>query len=234
MNLKLLFQSLTKFERILWFFGVSVITLSFLLSGAADFLTVIASLIGITSLIFIARGYVIGQVLTIVFAVLYGVISFRYRYYGEMLTYLCMTAPAAAATAVVWFKNPFEKTREVKVNSLTKRKTFLIAVAAAGVTTGFYFILLELGNANIVFSTISVATSFVASALTFFRSPAYAVAYAANDVVLIVLWVLATIENIAYLPMIICFFMFFINDLYGFYSWRKMRARQLAVQGEKE
>ena len=83
-----------------------------------------------------------------------------------------------------------------------------------------------MGNANLLFSTISITTSFVASYLTFLRSPYYAIAYSANDVVLIVLWIMASMENISYLPMVFCFIMFLANDLYGFYNWRRMRKRQ--------
>ena len=79
-----------------------------------------------------------------------------------------------------------------------------------------------MGTANLLFSTISVTTSFIAAYLTYLRSPYYGLGYAANDVVLIVLWVSMSIHDISYLPMIACFVMFLINDLYGFYNWRKL------------
>ncbi len=59
-----------------------------------------------------------------------------------------------------------------------------------------------------------------------FRSPNYALAYAANDIVLIVLWILASMDNLSYLPMIACFAMFFVNDIYGFINWIRMKNRQ--------
>jgi hypothetical protein len=62
--------------------------------------------------------------------------------------------------------------------------------------------------------------------LTIFRSPYYAVAYSFNDIVLIVLWVLATIENPAYFCMVICFVIFLINDTYGFINWQRLRKKQ--------
>lgn len=77
-----------------------------------------------------------------------------------------------------------------------------------------------------IFSTISITTSFLSASLTFLRSPLYALGYAANDIILIVLWVLATIENKDYLPMIICFIIFLINDFYGYISWRIMEKSQ--------
>lgn len=220
------FKDLTKFEFTLWFTSVICIIISFLFSGNKDYLTLIASLIGVTALIFIAKGYVIGQVLTVLFACFYGIISFFFRYYGEMITYLFMTAPIAVFSIISWLRHPYEGSKEVKVSNLTKQQLFILISLAIIVTTIFYFILAALNNANLLFSTISVTTSFIASYLTFLRSPYYAIGYAANDIVLIVLWILATIENLSYLPMIVCFLLFLINDIYGFYSWQQMKKRQ--------
>ena len=179
-----------------------------------------------TALIFVAKGYVIGQVLTVVFAVFYGVISFYFGYYGEMLTYLCMTAPIAIAAIVSWMRHPFKGTKVVEVGDLKPKTVVILFVLALLTTFVFYWILKWLHTTNLIISTISVTTSFLAVGLTVLRSPYYALAYGANDIVLIVLWVLATLENISYLPMVLCFVMFLANDLYGFYNWCRMRKGQ--------
>lgn len=227
MKIKNPFKTLTTFEFALWLSSVAAIIISFLISPK-NLLSFIASLIGATALIFVAKGYVLGQVLTVIFAVFYGIISFELRYYGEMITYLFMTSPIAIMTVVSWIKNPFEQSNEVKVNRMSKRQLSFMALLTAAVTFVFYFILKALGNANLWISTVSVATSFSASYLTFMRSSFYAVAYAANDIVLITLWVLAAIKDISYLPMIICFVMFLANDIYGFVNWQRMQKRQEA------
>ena len=226
MKLKNPFKDLTKFELGLWLLSVAVIIASFAISGGDDVLTIIASLIGVTALIFVAKGYVLGQVLTVVFAIFYGIISFYFKYYGEMITYLCMTAPIAIMAVVSWIRNPYKGTKEVKVSHITKKQFIIMSVFAVVVTIAFYFILKAIGNANLLFSTVSITTSFVASYLTFLRSPYYALAYSANDIVLIVLWTLATLENLSYLPMILCFVMFLANDIYGYINWKRMRNRQ--------
>ncbi len=46
--------------------------------------------------------------------------------------------------------------------------------------------------------------------------------------VLIVLWVLASIADARYTSVVVCFAAFFINDIYGFLNWRKMKERQMA------
>lgn len=226
MKTKKHFLDLSCFELCLWITSVAVIILSFLISGGGNSMTMIASLIGVTALIFVAKGYVLGQVLTVVFAVFYGIVSFHFHYYGEMITYLGMTSPCAIASVISWLCHPYEGTKEVKVNKLNGKLWILLILLTSAITFAFYFILSAIGNANILFSTFSVATSFIASYLTFFRSPYYALGYVANDIVLIILWTMATFEKISYLPMIACFIMFLINDLYGFYNWQKMKKKQ--------
>lgn len=221
------FAMLTKREWILWLSSIIIITVTFFIKSSGNYLTLVASLIGATSLIFIAKGMVIGQLLMLLFSVLYALISWNLCYYGEILTYLGMTAPMAVLSAIQWIKNPYEgKKGVVKTAKLSKKKIFYLIVMAVIVTWIFYYILLYFNTANMTFSTISVTTSFLAAFLTFLRSPLYALGYAANDIILIVLWVLATMGDKDYLPMIICFIIFLINDIYGYVSWRKMEKDQ--------
>lgn len=216
-------------ELILWSISVIFILLSFVLFDRENYLTLCASLVGVTSLIFNAKGNPIGQFLMVIFSILYGIISHSFAYYGEMVTYLGMTMPMAIFALISWLRNPFNGNKsEVKVNTITKFETILMWLLSAVVTLVFYFILKYFNTANIILSTLSVTTSFLAVYLTFRRSPYFALAYAANDVVLIVLWVLASISDTHYISVVVCFIAFLVNDVYGYLSWRKMKIRQAA------
>jgi len=219
------FSQLSKFERVLWAVSLAVVASSYLFSNG-DILSLLSSLIGVTALIFVAKGYVLGQLLTVLFSLFYGYVSFRLRYYGEVITYVCMSGPIAAATAVEWLRHPYEGSREVEVARLNKKRVLVLIFGSAAVTAAFYFILRALGNANLAVSTLSVTTSFAAVYLTYCRSPWYALSYAANDIVLMVLWLLASLKDAGYLPMLACFTMFLANDIYAFYNWRRMQRRQ--------
>lgn len=218
--------SLTRFEWVLWLTSVLVVAGTGIAFQSSDWLSLTASLIGVTALIFVAKGHALGQVLTIVFAVFYGIISCEFRYYGEAITYLCMTAPMAAVALVTWLRNPYKDSAEVTVNRLSGRQWAVMLILTAITTAVFYFILRAMGNAALAVSTLSITTSFLASYLTALRSPYYALAYAANDLVLIVLWVIAALADISSVPMVACFVMFFANDMYGFINWRRMEKRQ--------
>lgn len=219
-------MKLTKFEKCLWIVSLIVVTGSFFAFKSTDYLTLIASLIGVTSLIFLAKGHAIGQILIIIFSVFYGIISMKVKYYGEMITYLGMTTPMAIVALISWIRHPFKDTNEVEINRMTKKQTAVMLTLTAVTTIIFYFILKKLGNASLFFSTVSIATSFLASYLTAMRSPYYALGYAANDLVLIVLWIISSTQNISSVSMVACFVMFLFNDLYGFINWKKMEQRQ--------
>ena len=225
--MKKILSYFSKTELILWFSSLLIITLSFLIFDRENFLTLIASLIGSTSLIFSAKGNPFGQFLMIIFSILYGIISFSFAYYGEMITYLGMTGPMALFALISWLKNPFKCNKsEVTVNRIRAKEIIFMFILSAVITLGFYFILKAFNTSYLFFSTLSVTTSFIAVYLTFRRSPHFALAYAVNDIVLIVLWSLATTYDISYLSVIICFVMFLVNDLYGFFNWLRMQKSQ--------
>lgn len=225
--IKKLLRYFSKTELFLWSVSTVFVIFAFCLFDRENYLTLCASLIGVTSLIFNAKGNPLGQLLMVIFSLLYGIISFTFAYYGEMITYLGMTMPMAIFALISWLKNPYESNRaEVKVNTLGKRETVFAFLLTAVITLLFYFLLAYFNTANLLLSTLSIATSFLAVYLTFRRSPHFALAYATNDIVLIALWVLASISDMRYISVVVCFTAFLVNDIYGFISWRKMKTRQ--------
>ena len=228
--MKTLKQALTYFsraEKLLWLLSASCIAIFFLIFDRVNYMTFAASLIGVTSLIFNAKGNPFGQLLMIFFSLLYGVISFTFSYYGEMITYLGMTMPMALFSLISWLRHPYKgKRSEVEVNRIKGKEIVSMTVLTAVITFIFFFILRFFHTANIIPSTLSVATSFAAVYLTFRRSPFFAVAYALNDMVLIILWVLASFNDTGYISVAVCFIVFLVNDIYGFINWRRMERQQ--------
>lgn len=217
----------SKTEITLWCLSVFFIITSFCIFDKENYLTLTASLIGVTSLIFNAKGNPAGQILMIIFSIIYGMISLSFRYYGEMITYLGMTAPMALIALISWLKNPYGNNHsEVKIKSVNKKEISFMLILALTVTVAFYFILNAFNTANIIPSTLSVSTSFIAMFLTYKRNPYFALAYASNDIILIILWSLAAYKDKSYISVIVCFIVFLVNDIYGFINWLRMQKRQ--------
>lgn len=225
--MKKFLRSFTIVEWLIWSISVISIIVFFFVFKNTQYLYLVGSLIGATALIFVSKGNPIGQILTIVFSVFYGIISYSFNYYGEMITYLGMSAPIAIWALISWLRNPYKGNKnEVKVNSLSRKEWCLFTIATVAITVSFFFVLQALNTANLIISTISVFTSFMAAYLTARRSRFYAICYGANDIVLIIMWSMASYENITYLPMVICFISFFVTDMYGFINWSIMNKKQ--------
>ncbi len=225
--MKRLFSYFTKTEWFLWLLSMAAVLFSFLMFDRGSYLTLAASLIGVTALIFCAKGNPIGHMLGIVFGLLYAVISYDMAYYGEMITYLGMSVPMAVIALISWLRNPYKGNRaEVRIGHLAPREFILLAFLTLAVTVIFYFVLKYFHTANLIPSTVSIATSFAAVYLSFRRSELFTLAYAANDIVLLVLWVAASFVDRGYISVVTCFLAFLVNDIYGYINWSRMKRRQ--------
>lgn len=229
--MKKLLRYFTLSEKVLWSSSVALILLSFVVFDRENYFNLASSLIGITSLIFCAKGNPIGQVMMIVFCIVYGIISYSFSYWGEMITYVFMSLPMAVISLISWKKNPYKDNKDmVAVRRLCTCDIWYMLLYSFFVSVIFYFILRYLNTANLYVSTFSITTSFAAVYLTSKRSPYYAIAYAINDIVLIVLWTLATLEDLKYVSVIVCFVAFLVNDIYGYINWKRMEKFQLDNQ----
>ena len=143
------YRYFSRFELILWLSSIVLVTCAFLIFDRSNYLTLIASLLGATALIFCAKGNPFGQLLMVSFSLLYGYISYTYSYFGEMITYLCMSAPMALVALISWFKNPYGKSHAVvKINRIRKNEVWLMLSLCVVVSIAFYFILKAFGTAN--------------------------------------------------------------------------------------
>lgn len=167
-------------------------------------------------------GKCMGTNIMTIFCIQYAIISYRFRYWGEMLTYLFMSLPMSVWSIVTWLKNARNSSDgTVKIRKITRKGAGVLVLCNVAVTIAFYILLKKLNTPNLIFSTISVITSFFAASLTMLRSSYYALGYASNDIVLIILWILASIKEPGYIPVVVNFLIFFLNDMYGFICWKK-------------
>ena len=126
-------KELTKKEWIIWLGSICIVCISNLLTTDFDLLTLVAALVGVTSLIFAAKGNVWAQILMVIFSILYGIISYRFHYWGEMITYLGMTMPMAIWSTITWLRNPSGGNGNVvKIQKLNRKH--IIGLIISGVS----------------------------------------------------------------------------------------------------
>ncbi len=229
--LKKLFGDFEIKEWVLYLLSLVVVVGSNFFADEIDLINFFASALGVTMLIFIAKGKVFGQVLSVVFGVVYSIVALKFRYYSEIITYLGMSVPIAVFSIATWLKNPSCKgDGTVKIRKFNAKEFCILMILTVFVACTFYFILNALKTPSLIVSTISIATSFAASYLMLRRVAYYAIAYTLNDIVLIILWIIASVQNLSSLTMVACFFMFLINDLYAFVRWKIREKEQTKIK----
>lgn len=144
------FSKLKKREWTLWSISLLTVVISNILADNASFSTIAGTITGVTALIFVARGDVWGQILTVAFSFLYATTSYEFRYWSEIITYLGMTMPIAVMSIVSWLRHPYEQGKnEVKIHRLSSRQIWLMIFIAIAVTVSFCFLLKALNTPKI-------------------------------------------------------------------------------------
>ena len=216
------------------FAGIVIVTICFIFTTPKNWFSFIASVLGVVSVMLTSKGVFFAPVLGLVYNVIYIIISINQAYYGEAIIYGFIMTPIEILTIINWIRN---KTQDntVSINKINIKEYIYLFFATIIITIGFYFILYALNTAELIVSTISLVTSVVATYLLLRRSSYYAIGFMLNDIILIILWAIATVvSGITLLPIVISFGVFLVNDLYGFVRWKTQERKQNVLQTENK
>jgi len=210
--------------------SVSVVAIicCFIFSSDKDYLSLASSILGVVTVVFTSKGLLLAPILSVVYSIVYTIISVGQRYYGEAIIYMLIMIPMQVITIVGWFRNKKTDSDVVEVGKVSKKEYLILSGVTVVMTFAFYFLLKVLNTAQLVVSTISLITSALATYLVFRRSSNYALFYILNDIILIVLWTIALVaQGTSLLPVVVSFYVFFINDVYGFIRWKRQEKLQV-------
>lgn len=232
-RLRKFFGTWNLFEILLLSVSLIVTTTIFCLGKEKNIWSLLSSVSGIVCVIFTAKGNPVAQYLSIIFALLYSVVSYQSKYYGEMLIYLFLMIPIHIACIVSWIKNRRNpESAEVKINTLRPSEYILMGAADCLATVAFYFLLKRLGAEELIISTVSLVSSVSAAYLMLRRSEYYAVCFIVNDIILMMLWGLRVFHyGPAYLPVFVTPVVFLINDAYGFRAETAAKKSKRRING---
>ena len=211
----------SKFEKTLLFGNIIVVSTIGIIFKA-DLLTTACSIIGINTALLLAKGKNLGQLMGILITLLYSILSFKNKYYGEVLIYVFLMLPMFVVGTFSWIKHQNKKTNSVEINNIKAKEWIIVSIIFIGVFIGIYYVLKAFNTNELIVSTASVLASLFAVYLQVRRSKYSFSFYIVNDIILFILWGTPVFKgNYTLIPMLLNPVFLFINDLYGFYYWRK-------------
>ena len=216
------------FEILFLIFSILVVSGCFLFSGDKNYFSLSCSILGIIAVLAVSKGLVWAPYINLVFNTCYAILSFTQGFYGEFIISIVFMNAIYIMSIISWLKNRGKQNKEiVEVNKITKKEYLFLFVAIIILTIVFYFVLKALNTQELIISTLSLTGSGVAAYLMFRRCSYYALGYIFNDLVLITLWTINVVKNgLGYLPTVISFVVFLINDTYGLIHWKKEEKKQ--------
>ncbi len=223
------FKQISLFEYLLTIISLIVsIVLSIVFKVGA--LKAIFTLLGILMLLFVSKGWIIGEAFSLLYMIVYAVISYLSHYYGEMFISIFISVPISIFTFINWIRHPKSRgEQEIKIASLSNFKIVCIITFSILLCFPIYFLLEHFNTPNLIVSTLSVVASLIASLLLLFRSNLYALFFILNDIIVMILWSLLCKNDISNLMMVITFFISLIFDIYGLINWTSIKKKQSKI-----
>ena len=216
-----LLKDWSNFEKILLFGSIIIVSIVGI-AFKSDVLTVSCSIVGIITALLLAKGKNLGQVFGLLITILYSIVSYKNKYYGEVLIYALLMLPMYVIGIFTWINHKSEKTDSVEINSIKKKEWIIVSVISIGVFIGIYYLLKAFNTNELIVSTLSVLASLFAVYLQIRRSKYSFGFYLINDIILMFLWGIPVLHGSYILvPMLLNPTINFINDTYGFYNWKK-------------
>lgn len=210
-------------ELVFMVVAVLIATIPFLIFKEKNILSLICSIIGIISMIFISKGFVYAPILGVIYDALYIAVSWSQNYYGEVIIFAFIMIPMELFSVFTWLKNKNKQEQElVQTNKLHKKEVGILIILSIVITISFYFILRALNTKELFINTISLTANFIGVYLMFRRSKYYALSYFVDDLIAITLWIITiVVSGIEFIPNLICLICFAVIDIYGFITWSK-------------
>lgn len=230
MNLvKKFFKGWNLFECV--FVGLSwivPITLGIIFESSA--LEVFSTSISLTSALLIAKGKIDGYFVGLAGIVAFSIVCFQTKIYGEVIVQLAIYLPVTVFGIYSWAKNKHndkDKGSVVKVGYLGIKEILLVIVSQLIMAVGYYFMLKYFGTEYLLVSTFSVTIQVAATYMLARRSQFGSGPYVLGDIAQIVLWSMVVAGgNTNAIAVLVMPCMYLINDVYGFFEWRRLRKNQ--------
>lgn len=221
------FKSWNKFEITL----VLVSVISIIIFGIifkSGIITIASSSASIITAMLQAKGKIESQICSIIVCLLYSYISYKSKYYGEVIFYALIMLPMSIVGIISWITHKSKKTDTVEVNEIKPKEWILLAFVSIVAFIGLYNLLKYFNTSELLVSTFSMIASLLAIYLLVRRSKYSFIFYLLNDIILIILWGLPVVAgNFLLIPMIIDPLALLISDTYGSFNWNKIEKEQI-------
>ena len=103
-KIKNIFKNWNWFEIIFLCLSLIGLSLCFTFTPDRNWFSYVVSIVGVVSVLTVAKGLIIAPFINISYNILYAIISIFQHYYGEAIIYIGLMIPVSIASIISWLK----------------------------------------------------------------------------------------------------------------------------------
>lgn len=182
---------------------------------------IICSLTGVWCVVLTGKGKVSNFLFGIVNVTLYAYVSYRAKFYGEVMLNVLYYLPCSFLGLFVWGKNIDEGSGEVIKKSLSLKGSLIVyPLTAAGVVV-YGFILKAMGGTLPFVDSMSTVLSVTAQILCLKRLAEQWIMWIVIDVVTVIMWLYNYLNGGESIATMMMWAIYLINAVIMFVKWRR-------------
>lgn len=210
--------------EIIWLFSFTVIILTLSILWKDTWYGTVASLTGIWCVVLTAKGKISNYYFGIVNVILYAVVAYQSKFYGEVMLNILYFLPMTVWSIFLWKKHKVSEDRpdDVKVITLKWKERILWFIGSVLAVLGYTYLLYVLkGNLPWVDSITTIA-SIVAMIILARRAIEQWILWIFVDILTVIMWVIAIKQGAGDITILIMWIAYLINAIYGYINWVKL------------
>lgn len=182
---------------------------------------IISATTGVACVVCTGKGKLSAYPLGAVNVLLYAIISWRARYYGEVMLNLLYYFPMEFYGFYVWKKHMNAQTHEVEKRFMKKKGRLLLVLAVAAGTVGYGFVLRALGGALPFVDALSTVVSIVAMIVSIGMYVEQWLLWIAVDVVTVFMWAVAFAGGNDSIATLLMWIVYLGNAVIMYFKWAR-------------
>jgi nicotinamide mononucleotide transporter len=220
------FKDWSLYEK-LWLLIFTAINVYLFFAWGDTWIGLTASLTGMLCVVLTAKGRISNYYFGIINVILYAIIAYQNRYYGEVALNILYFLPMSFLGIYYWVKhknkNKFDTTRVRKIK--TSEFLFWIIISIVGIIVYGSF-LKSLGGTLPFIDASSTVLSITGMILTVRRATEQWPLWIVEDIIEVGMWIYIFARDGSQVSMIVMWSAYLTNAIYGYYNWRKLEKEQ--------
>lgn len=148
--------------EILWLFSASIIIAGLSIYWKDSIMGIISATTGVACVVLTGKGKLSAYLFGIINCVLYAIISYKAKLYGETMLNALYYVPMQFVGFYVWKKNMNSETHEVKKKHMSNKERLIYLMVMIILTVTYGLILKQLGDAMPFIDSFTTVTSVIA------------------------------------------------------------------------